>query len=216
VTDRQGESVPSAVETPLVSVVIATRDRPEMLREAVEAALGQRYDGAIEVVVVHDQSEPDESLATEGWNGRSDRRVRVIVNSSNPGLAGARNSGIRAAAGELVAFCDDDDYWLADKLRAQVPALLAVPDAILCTCGIRVEYDGHVVPRTLDHTEIDLAMLLADRHTELHPSTFLLRKQPYLDEVGLVDVDVPGGFGEDYEFLSAPRGTTRSSTSSSR
>lgn len=186
---------------PSVSVVIATRDRPEMLREAVTAALEQRYDGEIEVVAVFDQSEPDHTLATDAWQDRTDRRVRVITNTNKPGLAGARNSGIREAAGELVAFCDDDDYWLLDKLRHQVDALAAAPDAALCTCGIQVEYDGDVFPRTLEQTRIDLAMLLADRHTELHPSTFLLRKQTYLDTIGLVSEEVPGGFGEDYEFL---------------
>lgn len=186
---------------PAVSVVIATRDRPEMLREAVTAALGQRYDGELEVVVVHDQSEPDTSLATDAWQGRPDRSVRVVSNTGQPGLAGARNTGIRAATGELVAFCDDDDYWLVDKLRHQVPALTGVPEATLCTCGIRVEYDGDVFPRVLEQREVDLSMLLADRLTELHPSTFLLRKQPYLDSIGLVGEDVPGGFGEDYEFL---------------
>lgn len=186
---------------PGVSVVIATRDRPKMLREAVTAALGQRYDGDIEVIVVHDQSEPDHSLEVEAWRGRDNRRVRVISNTGRAGLAGARNAGIRASSGELVAFCDDDDYWLVDKLSHQVAALAASPDAVLCTCGIRVQYSGRIVPRTLEQTVIDLPMLLADRHTELHPSTFLLRKQAYLDTIGLVDEDVPGGFGEDYEFL---------------
>ena len=47
---------------PLVSVVIATRDRPEMVREAIAAALGQDYPGPLEVVVVFDQSEPDATL----------------------------------------------------------------------------------------------------------------------------------------------------------
>jgi glycosyltransferase involved in cell wall biosynthesis len=152
-------------------------------------------------VVVHDQSEPDHTLATTAWRDRGDRSVVVTTNRCTPGLAGARNTGIRAASGELVAFCDDDDYWLPGKLRRQVPALMAHPDATLSTCGIRVEYDGDVHPRSLPDTEVTFPMLLADRHTELHPSTFLLRKQPHLDGIGLVGEDVPGGFGEDYEFL---------------
>lgn len=191
----------SAAVSPTVSVVIATRDRPQMLRDAVAAALEQDYDGVVEVVAVFDQSEPDESLATDAWQGREDRRVRVIGNGRTPGLAGARNSGITTATGELVAFCDDDDYWLPGKLRRQVAALTARPHATLCTCGIRVEYDGEEHPRVLEQTEVTLGMLLADRLTELHPSTFLLRKQPYLDTLGLVGEDVPGGFGEDYELL---------------
>lgn len=193
--------VDRATTLPTVSVVIATRDRPEMLREAVTAALGQSYGGDVEVIAVFDQSEPDLSLATDAWRDRDDRRVRVVTNAHPAGLAGARNTGIEAATGELVAFCDDDDYWLVDKLRHQVDAMLASPDAPLCTTGIRVEYDGDVFTRTLAHTEVDLPMLLADRHTELHPSTFVLRRDAYVSTIGLVEEEVPGGFGEDYEFL---------------
>ncbi|HEX5740084.1 MAG TPA: glycosyltransferase, partial [Pilimelia sp.] len=72
---------------PPVSVVVPTRDRPAMLRAAVSAALAQEYPGAVEVVVVHDQSPPDTGLA----GGDGHRRVRVVANTRTPGLAGARN-----------------------------------------------------------------------------------------------------------------------------
>ncbi len=49
--------------------------------------------------------------------GRPPRSVQVITNTRTPGLAGARNSGIMAPSGELVAFCDDDDEWLQGKVR---------------------------------------------------------------------------------------------------
>lgn len=184
------------MSTPLVTVVIATRDRPEMLREAIAEVHAQDYDGPIEVVAVFDQSPPDESLASD-----SERRgVRVISNTHSPGLAGARNSGIEAAAGELVAFCDDDDLWTPPKLREQVALLDAHPDAVLCTAGITVRYDDAEHPRVLDQDTVSFEDLLADRHTELHPSTFVFRRQRLID-IGMVCEDVPGGFGEDYDVL---------------
>src|SRR5262249_48229406 len=99
------------VSMPTVSVVVPTRNRPELMREAVRAALAQDYNGAIEVVVVYDQSEPEPGLSDEladALDG-SRRSIRVETNTTRaPGLAGARNHGIGAATGELVAFCDDD------------------------------------------------------------------------------------------------------------
>ena len=100
-------------EYPSVSVVVPTRDRPELLRAALGAILDQDYPGAIEVIVVYDHSRAG-SVARNGAQPK--RRVRVISNSRTPGLAGARNTGILAATGELVAFCDDDDEWLPGKL----------------------------------------------------------------------------------------------------
>ena len=182
-------------DPPPVSVVIATRDRPEMLREALAAVREQTYAGPVETIVVYDQEEPDESLASDG-----DRPVRVVANDHKPGLAGARNSGVAAASGDLVAFCDDDDLWLPGKLAAQVP-LLADPAVDVVSCGIRVRHDGTDHDRVLDRGRVTFRDLLRDRHTELHPSTLVVRRSAFDARIGPVDESVPGGFGEDYEFL---------------
>jgi glycosyltransferase involved in cell wall biosynthesis len=180
-----------------VSVVIPTRDRPEMLREAIDHVWQQDYAGELEIVVVFDQSEPDPSLELK----EPGRTLRTITNTRAAGLAGARNSGIEAATGTYVAFCDDDDYWLPTKVSRQVAALGQYAGAGLSTCGIRVEYGDDVTDRVLDLPIVSFEELLADRHTELHPSTFLARRDVLVDRIGLVDEAVPGGFGEDYEFL---------------
>ena len=110
------------VDQPLVSVVIATRNRPEMLREAIAAVVGQTYAGPVECVIVFDQTEPDQGVVSTDPH----RTVRVMGNTERkPGLAGARNTGILASEGEYVAFCDDDDIWLPAKLAKQVASLFA-------------------------------------------------------------------------------------------
>ena len=182
---------------PEVDVVVPTRDRPELLRQTVDAILAQDYPGVVRVVVVFDQSEPDLTLV------RPDplRPVMVVTNNRKPGLAGGRNSGILASRGELVAFCDDDDVWLPGKLTAQVAMLRSDPSASIVSCGIRIDYDGQLVDRVLPGTTFQTRDLLRDRLTELHPSTFLMRRAAVVDGFGLVDEEVPGSFGEDYEFL---------------
>lgn len=181
----------------MVSVIIATRDRPGMLREAITAVVDQTFDGEIEIIVVYDQSAPDTSLEVSGGT----RRVRVISNSRTPGLAGARNSGILAGTGDYVAFCDDDDYWKPGKLAAQVQRMETDSGVEFVTCGISVQYDGVTHDRPLGRDIVTFDELLRDRHTELHPSTFLMRRSAAINGFGLVDEEVPGGFGEDYEFL---------------
>ncbi len=182
---------------PAVTVVIATRNRPEMVREAIAAVWSQEYAGPIEVLVVFDQSEPDLDLAAEG----DQRSTRVITNTRSPGLAGARNSGIEATTTPFVAFCDDDDYWLPHKLHEQMALAEQHPDAGLITCGIQVVYSDEDHPRVLERDLVSFEDLLEDRHTELHPSTFLFRRDALVGAIGLVDEAVPGGFGEDYDLL---------------
>jgi glycosyltransferase involved in cell wall biosynthesis len=183
--------------TASVSVVVPTRNRPELLRKAIDAILGQDYAGPVEVVVVYDQSEPDFSLSQDDPH----RRVRVIANERTPGLAGGRNTGILAASTDLVAFCDDDDEWLPGKLAAQVAMLEANPRAELCSIGVVIDYDGKDVDRTLGRDAVTLPELLRSRLTELHPSTFLFRRGALVDGIGLVDENIPGSYAEDYELL---------------
>jgi glycosyltransferase involved in cell wall biosynthesis len=182
---------------PLVSVVVPTRDRPELLRRAVTAILGQTYRGPIECVVVFDQSDPDLPWA-ELPPGR---RLVLVGNERTPGMAGARNSGILAATGELVAFCDDDDEWLPEKLARQVGRLQATPSASVSTTGILVRYKDRTTTRLAPTVLVTHEQLLRSRLTELHPSTVLARRRQLLDDIGLVDEEIPGSYAEDYEWL---------------
>lgn len=182
---------------PDVSVVIATRNRPQLLREALASIRDQDYPGRIHSIVVFDQGVPDQDVA----RAEPRRPVTAIANSRVPGLAGARNTGICHADGEFVAFLDDDDTWLPRKLRSQLPALLAAPGTSLASCGIRVEYADRHVDRALARDEITFNDLLRSRLAELHPSTFLMARRMVLEEIGLINENVPGGYAEDYEFL---------------
>jgi glycosyltransferase involved in cell wall biosynthesis len=190
-------------DLPGVDVIIPTMNRPELLGKAITAALDQDYAGAVRVLVVYDGTEPDLSLerSATAEQGSAARSVTVLSNQRKPGLAGGRNTGIEAATAELVAFCDDDDRWLPGKLAAQVAALAAAPDAALVSCGIRIQYEDHSTDRTLGDRRVTLHDLLADRLTELHPSTFVMRRNVLVAKVGLVEEDLPGSYAEDYELL---------------
>ena len=182
---------------PSVSVVVATRDRRELLDRAARSILDQRYAGRVEVLLVFDRSDPVEpAIGTP-----SGRTVRVLRNTRTPGLAGARNTGILEASGELIAFCDDDDEWLPGKLRSQARLLGEAPGASLVATGIEVVADGRRTERIAEGTRIEFDDLLRSRIQELHPSSFLLRRDDVLDRIGLVDEQIPGSYGEDYEFL---------------
>jgi glycosyltransferase involved in cell wall biosynthesis len=181
---------------PAVSVVVPTRDRPELLRRALESISAQRYEGDIELIVVFDQAE----LIVPPLESPAHVAVRAMSNTRVPGLAGARNTGILAAQGELVAFCDDDDEWLPGKLSAQV-ALMTSRGARTVSCGIRVRYREREIDRVPSSGTIEFRDLLRSRRTELHPSTIVVDRQALVETIGLVDEAIPGSYAEDYEWL---------------
>ena len=107
-------------ETPLVSVILPTYDRPERLADAVESVATQRY-GQIELIVVDDASpSPVEPVVAAA--APPSLQWRVVHHDQNRGANAARNTGIDAANGELLTFLDDDDEWLPDKLDSQLSA----------------------------------------------------------------------------------------------
>jgi glycosyltransferase involved in cell wall biosynthesis len=183
-------------ELPVVDVVIATRDRPELLQKALDAVWGQTYAGPIRCTVVFDQSEPRTELARASQN----RTVTVVRNVRSPGLAGARNSGILAGDGELVAFCDDDDEWLPTKVEKQVAALADSP-ALTAVTGIIVRYADRSVPRVPAAESMTLRQLVRNRVMEAHPSTVMVRREALLGPIGLVDEELPGSYGEDFDWI---------------
>ena len=182
---------------PSVATIVATRDRPELLRQTLAAIDAQDYEGSITTIVIFDQTEPDHSLAVPEGN----RQVIVVPNSRVQGLQGARNTGMLATSSDLVAFCDDDDVWVPSKIRRQVDVLRSHPDVHFVGSGVTIEYEGESVERVRDDSRVTFRDLLRSRVFEAHPSTFLMRRAEMIDEIGLIDEDVPGGYGEDYEWL---------------
>jgi glycosyltransferase involved in cell wall biosynthesis len=186
-----------ATSWPTVSAVVPTHDRPVMLRRAVQAIGEQSYPGHIECVVVFDKSTPTPVDVVLAPN----RSLVVVENSRTPGLAGARNSGVVASTGALVGFCDDDDEWLPGKVLQQVRLLRAHPFTAVTATGILVRYRGKDMARRAPSGPTTFVDLLRDRNMEIHPSSVLIRREAMLGEVGLVDEDIPGAYGEDYDWL---------------
>jgi glycosyltransferase involved in cell wall biosynthesis len=101
---------------PVVSVVISTHNRAGLVGAAIESVLNQTFRD-FEVIVVDDASEDDTEKTVRSFR---DARIRYIRHPVGKGDAATRNTGIRNATGEYIAFLDDDDEWLPEKLRLQV------------------------------------------------------------------------------------------------
>lgn len=104
------------------SVILPTHNRPDMLAEAVASVLHQRI-ASVECIVVDDGSQP--AAAPPG-----DGRVVLIRRDEPGGPAAARNLGIAAASGDVVAFLDDDDVFRPERLGLALEGLERAPIAL--------------------------------------------------------------------------------------
>lgn len=122
----------------LISVIIPTYKRAALVQRAIASVRQQTYRN-LEILVVDDAS-PDDTASVV--RAIPEPRIRYIRHEKNKGLPAVRNTGIRAARGELIAFLDDDDEWRNDKLEKQVRAMKGY-DAVLCT-GVSNGYPQRV------------------------------------------------------------------------
>lgn len=134
----------------LVSVIIPTQSRTTMLRQAVASVLGQTFRDLELIIVPNAATAECEQAARE--IAAEDARVRV-VSRERPGLAGARNEGIRAARGKWVGFIDDDDIWLPEKLEKQL-ARAGESGADLVSCqAVGFNDGGDLAPLRYDRPD---------------------------------------------------------------
>jgi len=186
---------------PLVSVIIPTYNRAEVLCRTIDNALAQTYTHT-EIIVVDDGS-TDETLSTLH---RYNDRIRVIA-QSNAGPAAARNRGIEAARGDLIAFQDSDDLWLPKKLERQVALLDRAGDAVVCClCNAVFRYLGQaeftsfkrswLFPRLSQGIWTNAAEVLATRFVLFCQAVVIRRR--ILERMGGFDETLK--YNEDYEF----------------
>lgn len=171
--------------SPLVSAVIPTYNRAHFITLAVDSVLNQTYEN-YEVVVVNDGSKDNTEEVLSRYKDHP--KVRIIT-KKNGGLSAARNTGIEAAKGELIAFLDDDDAWRPHKLAVQVP-LFADPNVNLVHTAGHFYDESNGWTNTQFFGDIDFHEQLAMR--VIYVQTVITRKS-VLEEVGPFDVDLPAG-----------------------
>lgn len=122
-----------------VSVVIPTRSRPRIVERAVQSALAQ-ISCELEVIVILDGPDSD---SFERLQGIPDPRLRVIQLESTMGAAAARNIGVLHARGSWIAFLDDDDEWLPNKLAGQLELQRQSSASWPIVCGAYIGRSNH-------------------------------------------------------------------------
>lgn len=177
---------------PRISVIIPVHNRPAFVREAVDSVLGQAFRD-FELIVVDDGSTDETPDVLAEYKGRI-RRIR----QANAGVSAARNTGVRAARGDLIAFLDSDDLWLRGKLEVQAAFFDAHPFALICQTEETWVRNGRRVNPKVRHKKPD--GYIFERSLELclvSPSAVMMRRKLF-DRVGLFDESLPAC--EDYDL----------------
>lgn len=186
----------------LVSVIIPTYKRPNMLGRAIESVLGQSYTN-IEVIVVDDNSDGDEyRLETIRYMKKyaGDNRVKYIKHQINQNGSAARNTGIRNSMGEYIAFLDDDDYFIKDRIKEAVQFLRSsnVDCGGIC-CNYVKMYKDKIYKVSQNVGCFSSCYELLSAQIDFAAGSTLIIKREILNKVGLFDTSFRRH--QDWEFL---------------
>ncbi|WP_298438394.1 glycosyltransferase [Geobacter sp.] len=174
----------SGTSLPLVSVIVPTYNRPDMLPDTLRSILAQSYPH-IEIVVVNDAGEDVERLVKEVAPG-----AVYLRHERNKGLAGARNTGIRHAAGKYIAYLDDDDLFYPGHVETLVTFLEGSDFRVAYTDSYRAfqsQASGRyeVVRREVAHgVDFDYDRILVDNFV---PVLCFMHEKRCIEESGYFD-----------------------------
>jgi glycosyltransferase involved in cell wall biosynthesis len=173
--DNVGDSL---VTQPSVSIIIPAYNCAQTLPDAVASVREQGW-RELEIIVVDDGS-TDETAKVASVLDKGDVR---LLSQQNAGPAAARNTGIRAATMEWIAFLDADDIWLPGKLEAQFHLLERFPSARVCVASANIRLSsGESYLQELPEEQVPLLLELLKANLITTPSVMVHRQ--CLNEVG--------------------------------
>lgn len=190
--------------TPLVSVIVPAYEAAGHIATAVESVVAQTFRD-YELLVVNDGSPDTPRLEAAIASQRN--RLRYIVQSKR-GAAAARNVGILAARGSLVAFLDADDCWHPHYLEEQVSYLNSHPDVALVFADAVLAGDSPLAGRTFMETAPSRGVSLLDLLSlDCHiPTSGVMVRRSALLDTGLFDESLSRGHDFDLWLRLAQRG----------
>jgi glycosyltransferase involved in cell wall biosynthesis len=186
----------SISRAPVVSVIIPTYNRADLLPRALNSVLQQTFVD-FEVLVVDDGS-TDKTAALMAKYQERDDRVRYLDQPQNAGVSAARNRGLREARGVFMAFLDSDDEWLPYKLERQVALFQRLSERVGLIYG-GVENVGPGGERNI-HTPRhrgDIRSTLLERNV-IHGTSGVTLRRATVERVGFFDEGIPAV--EDYDY----------------
>lgn len=134
--------------SPVITVVIPTFQRPQLLLRAAKSVLAQTFSDIELIIVIDGQG----SVTHSAVSTLRDNRVRYLESPENQGAPSARNRGVKEARGHWIAFLDDDDEWYPTKLEKQLLIAKHLKERHpVVTCLLKVQARGgsYILPRRL-------------------------------------------------------------------
>lgn len=197
------------MKSPLISVITPAYNAEKYISETIESILQQSFKD-FEFIIIDDKSTDQTRKIIEEYS-KKDARIKLFSNSSNLGIAGNRNKGVKLATGKYIAWQDADDISLPTRLEKQSKYLERNPDVAICGSYLKFfDATGVLSVRKYASTDKELRKNIFRFSPVAQPSAMIRRK--CLTEVGeydlrwppAEDLDMSFRLGAKYKFANIP------------
>jgi len=196
---QKRNTVQTLKDQPLVSIIMATKDREKIIPNAINSVINQNYKNW-ELIIVNDGGSNLENLI----NNYSDSRIRYINLDENKGKSHANNIAIEKSKGEIIAYLDDDDRWYKNHLETTVTELLKHKSRNLVYTNYVKVYcttnsNNEQIPTRKEIIELKEQRANQVSYGNLIPNLNIVHKKFLFEKAGIFDEQL--SYREDWDIL---------------
>ena len=186
---------------PEVSVIIPTYNRAHYICSAIQSVLNQTFED-FEIIVVDDASTDDTREIIDKFE---DERIYYIRHKKNRGGSASRNTGIKHSRGKFIAFLDDDDLWMRNKLEKQLDLINKTSEiGVVYTGVLLINNSGQIISHKIPSLRGNIFPDILKKNYVGSCSMVLVRKECFT-RIGLFDENLPAGQDWDMWIRLAKR-----------
>tara|TARA_Y100000768_G_scaffold63599_1_gene43712 strand:- start:13003 stop:13902 length:900 start_codon:yes stop_codon:yes gene_type:complete len=186
---------------PLVSIIITTCKRSDFIERAINSVINQTYKN-LEIIVVDDNNNDSFRLNTENILSKfiTDKKITYLKHQFNQGISAARNTGIKNANGEYIAFLDDDDEFFPNKTLEQINVFKHSDEKVGLVYGAYLEINSHNGKKRIIHPKIknNVRDKLGINH--IGPPSMVMISKKAIKKIGEFDVNLNHKEDIDYYY----------------
>ncbi len=166
----------------MISVIIPMYNSANTIERSLQSVVQQDYKGAVEIIVVNDGSKDNSAEVVENFIKANENAKIILISQQNGGVSKARNTGLKVAQGDFIAFLDSDDAWFINKLSIQMKIVENNANVDLLGAGFEGFYFSK--RREGELFKVDFKSLIFKNYFQ--PSTVIIKKS-VVDKIGLFD-----------------------------
>ena len=182
--------------SPFVSVIILCYNQAHLIGKAIESVMNQTYKN-IQLVIVDDGSKDNSKQVIETWKNRYPEKIKIFFQPHNVGHPASMNTGYRLCDGELITFCDGDDWYFPEKIEREVNYLIEHPEVDVVHSNFSIySVEGNFIKNWInDEKSIptgDIFLrLFSLAYPYRHHFRYELTSKNILEQAGFYDPDIP-------------------------